>query len=667
MESGKFIHLSEIFSTNNKIIIPDLQRDYCWGTVNNLALNFTKSLIDASGKKVSQFSLGLLYAYQYPTLYYYLCDGQQRVTTLYLIMGVLNAYEKDRELERIINLSKDEPRLRYEVRNSTVYFLKQLLQEVFNEQNTADLEDLKAQNWWRTEYDTDPSIKSLCKALDDINALLKKDKEIRERLKLFIKKALGFVFFDLKAKDTQLNSIQVREYGEKMYEIVNTRGVPMEPNEHLKPNLLSREWLSEKEKEDWTETWEQWQDFFWKKRGTNETADYGFNEFLRWISIIELSVGNQEDEESEQAMGTSAIKALFKSDKINFAFKGPELIRDYFEALEWIVSGKFTYFKESWLAPTRVEVEKAGVKRHILALSQIEYFTLLPALYYVKCIGAKNVEELTFKRLLRFLDNLKKDETISKVPDVYSISALKAIRALLDAGFRDVVDLLEVAKETLISKTILNKDEVYKLMLYKKAPEATREAYEEAIWALEDLGICYGKVSFVLDCMGVDIEDLSLQTFSLPTFSNYLSLLKNLFLKPTNKLRLALLTKGDFLLYNGTTPSLGGSRYSFINSDDEWRTLIKDVRKRGFLKALINDVIKHDDYEYALSKMIQDYLQTADTSTWEYLFIKDETLLGWCRDRMVCFVENGNGTDVIYLLKNWKVTGADSYKMLATI
>ena len=34
--SGETYNLSELFSGNRRIIIPDLQRDYCWGDENNV-------------------------------------------------------------------------------------------------------------------------------------------------------------------------------------------------------------------------------------------------------------------------------------------------------------------------------------------------------------------------------------------------------------------------------------------------------------------------------------------------------------------------------------------------------------------------------------------------------------------------------------------------------
>ena len=58
--TGETYTLSELFSGERRIIIPDLQRDYCWGCVetparneeSDLVLGFVKELVKYS-KKIS--------------------------------------------------------------------------------------------------------------------------------------------------------------------------------------------------------------------------------------------------------------------------------------------------------------------------------------------------------------------------------------------------------------------------------------------------------------------------------------------------------------------------------------------------------------------------------------------------------------------------------------
>ncbi len=96
--TGETYTLAELFSGNRRIIIPDLQRDYCWGDKvhtdekKELVSGFVNNLINQfDNNDYKDFlNLGLLYGYEAPANHIQLCDGQQRITTLYLLLGRLN-------------------------------------------------------------------------------------------------------------------------------------------------------------------------------------------------------------------------------------------------------------------------------------------------------------------------------------------------------------------------------------------------------------------------------------------------------------------------------------------------------------------------------------------------------------------------------------------------
>ena len=97
--TGETYTLAELFSEERQVIIPDLQRDYCWGNDNNnktsgqgdLVSDFVKSLLEQfAAKDKESLNLGLLYGYEIPANHIQLCDGQQRITTLFLLLGMIN-------------------------------------------------------------------------------------------------------------------------------------------------------------------------------------------------------------------------------------------------------------------------------------------------------------------------------------------------------------------------------------------------------------------------------------------------------------------------------------------------------------------------------------------------------------------------------------------------
>ena len=102
--TGETYTLAELFSGERRIIIPDLQRDYCWGDKNNtkstgekgeLVSGFVNNLLtqfyDYKTKNDKEcLNLGLFYGYEVPANHIQLCDGQQRLTTLFLLLGMIN-------------------------------------------------------------------------------------------------------------------------------------------------------------------------------------------------------------------------------------------------------------------------------------------------------------------------------------------------------------------------------------------------------------------------------------------------------------------------------------------------------------------------------------------------------------------------------------------------
>lgn len=149
LKSGETYKITDLFTDKRHIIIPDLQRDYCWGDKkhgdNNIELvsGFLDSLNSIFKENQNKsIKLGMIYAYEYPkdSERIYLCDGQQRITTLYLLLGMLYRETKNEAVKNCliseVELQDDqEPRLQYAIRESTLYFLSDLVCNFFLEDN----------------------------------------------------------------------------------------------------------------------------------------------------------------------------------------------------------------------------------------------------------------------------------------------------------------------------------------------------------------------------------------------------------------------------------------------------------------------------------------------------------------------------------------------------
>ena len=241
--TGETYTLADLFSGNRRIVIPDLQRDYCWGNETNkkasgevgeLVSDFINNLIDQFGLQDSdELSLGLFYGYEVPANHIQLCDGQQRLTTLYLLLGLLNKKTGKFRHHLISDYEykhdDKEPYLNYAIRESSLYFLSDLVCRFFIG-GDEEVETIRKSEWFFNEYNLDPSINSMLSALKIIEKLLA-DKEIPwlESFGDWLLHKLTFLYFDM----------ENRRNGEETCVGINTTGEPLSATQNLKPLVIA--------------------------------------------------------------------------------------------------------------------------------------------------------------------------------------------------------------------------------------------------------------------------------------------------------------------------------------------------------------------------------------------------------------------------------------------
>lgn len=295
MKNNKFISgneycLKELFGDNTKIIIPDLQRDYCWGDnayvassdkkPRELVSGFVNNIVELYGEnKELKTTLGLIYGYEQPHNHIQICDGQQRLTTLFLLLGYINVRTEGSFNSYIISkeeMNDDyEPHLQYAIRESSLYFLSDLSKNVFIKRATA-IADIRKSNWYFNEYDQDASIQSMIAALVTIDSYFEHKKLDYNSLGSFILNNLRVLYYDM----------ENRSRGEETYVIINTTGEPLSASENIKPVLLGK--LSDDKITKYSNQWEEREDWFWQNKGDDKTADKGMQDFFVWYWQIGL-------------------------------------------------------------------------------------------------------------------------------------------------------------------------------------------------------------------------------------------------------------------------------------------------------------------------------------------------------------------------------------------
>ncbi len=594
--TGETYTLAELFSGSRRIIIPDLQRDYCWGDKvhtdekKELVSGFVNNLINQfDNNDYKDFlNLGLLYGYEAPANHIQLCDGQQRITTLYLLLGMLNRKTENNVFRKYLisdyeYLQDDkEPYLQYSIRESSLYFLSDLVCHFFIKEKedklfVTDCKDIEKSTWFFNDYKYDPSIQSMIRALLIIDNILNgKDNDWCRKFGDFITTKLTFMYYDM----------ENRKNGEETFVVINTTGEPLSSTQNLKP-LILRERINENNKE-MPKQWEEIETWFWQKRkinNGNDTADMGFNEFLRWITILELDKsGKTEELKRVLKEGTYT----FPQESISFGkiYSYWNIVKFLFESWE-----HREILDDNLLSPKEIEIR--DIRRKTKIIEQIDCFQFLPLIAYCEKWEVSDNANRYLWRLYQFLHNLTRIDNVSK-----AVNELVQDAIFIAKNCEDITGMLDCKNK--ISQTIATQEEILKLEILRAKPQ-NRNEIEEAFWSVQSCKdhpchhIWSGQI--------LPLIEWSTESgiFDLEQFKNYVSTFDKTFEGQCDNniddVRRALLTRN---LTN--YPIKKGSNSSFCWDWKDWTILInenKDAYKRFFddlLKGVtINQMIKGFD------------------------------------------------------------------------
>lgn len=338
LRNGEEFSLRELFSHDNKIVIPDLQRDYCWGdsayieqekSQKELVSGFVGDYLLTSFKEKSSTSkdlmLGLVYGYEEPLNCFNICDGQQRITTLFLLLGMVNRYSDGEFNDYIISSTEMqddyEPHLLYSIRESTLYFLSDLSLHFFIKNSIPNVSLIKKSNWYFDEYERDASVQSMLAALETIEKILVNEKTVDYKsFGHFLLNDLKMIYYDM----------ENRARGEETYIVINTTGEPLSSTENIKPILLG----SISDNKIYNEQWEEREDWFWQNRGRDLCADDGMKQFFIWFWQSKLL--QEKTYKDDKEFPIDPRKEFLNIDKNAYASILDE-VKSYFDALKYCV------------------------------------------------------------------------------------------------------------------------------------------------------------------------------------------------------------------------------------------------------------------------------------------------------------------------------------------
>lgn len=317
MKTGEKLTLTDIFTTKDlSVQIPIIQRDYAQGRNNKKSIRneFLSVLFNAlQDDKI--VDLDFVYGYLENSKFIPL-DGQQRLTTLFLLHYFLAIKDEKFDSFKTIFQQENISKFTYQTRHSSRSFFDNLAtngEVVLNEKITIS-KLLKDQKWYFYEWENDPTVAGALTMLDAIEEKFKNSSGYFE--KLVNNKLISFEFLNLDEYNLS----------DDLYIKMNARGKSLTSFENFKARFES---IIESVDSDLRKVFVNsidttWCDLFWElsKEYTPEKPAVD-QLFLNYFSFITGLLFNKDEEVSsnnEYDFNNFEIINLIYSSKENLKF-----------------------------------------------------------------------------------------------------------------------------------------------------------------------------------------------------------------------------------------------------------------------------------------------------------------------------------------------------------
>lgn len=600
LASGNSYTLYDFIGESRIIVIPDLQRDYCWAETivarednPSLVQCYVDDLIKSSISPSTEMKMGLLYGYEYPRNSVQLCDGQQRLTTLFLVCGAccqilkLSANKFNsfliKQAESILSVN-GASRLQYGVRDSTLSFLNNLVESGSFCSNVNNLE------WFSGEYAKDPSVRNIVLALNQIVAKVN-NSTTAKLLLTFILHKITFLYFDM----------QSREYSEEQYVILNTTGKLLTPTEHIKPKLLGLLADDINLLEKYSEKWEGWEQFIWDHRlpDDNFTVDEWFDRLLKIFYLTEnASEGSNAEKEGKdyipyQRILQGKIKYDFPLYSKESVLSTLDRIDQFFYVANFVYQNKIalsTGFSNSDGKIPMTDIWKYLADDNWATLSNLQQSVA------VFCVLNKALLNKVEKTMLLSLCSRVLDFAWVQAQYKSENQDVAKFLAFIDSIDINGMSIYKAAQSNDIFSVSL-KDFKFKLLSNIKNCDEIGEL-ELALMKIAHLQTSKAQISYVSKVLDeITPKNLNLLCHNLIKTTENISPL----------LRKALLTYGEYYISNGSCH--WGARYDFAYSTNFFFDQLHkpDAPRKNVIESFIKDIALKEDIESYLTGRIRNY------------------------------------------------------------
>ncbi len=530
-------------------------------------------------------------------------DGQQRITTLYLLYWYLAKRTGNLSCLPFGNFS-------YKTRKSSRDFCAKLNEQAswMLTENQSPTNAIKNQVWFYHQWQHDPTVAGMLTTLDEIHYNL--SKKSREELSDYLAKITGdeclitFDFFNLESIDVE----------DDLYIKMNARGRQLDDFENFKSWLIGSLDVDKKNQidcDDWDKKMDkEWLDLFWKNRRSIKGVDKAqLNFFIRMAQFsfiqnlsdsVSLSldkkvteiVDNLDVDRNDMFISTQYFEKnkIFNTLSLNMIFAFLERVGNSIKWLDNVIS-KYSaglFFKNK-------------LKDVFFADTKLSNFPDRVFVFSIVCFVIrknKNIENYDesdkniFFSWVRTCQNLIYNTRIDEFPEY--IIAVKVIADLSEYAWDVLTFLLKIDDSQI---AFFNKAQVKEERI-KAQLIASKEIEESELHKYEIHHYLYGQIGFLIKA--ATVQDL----FDKGKFLQFADRITNVFTVDNLDSKDKYLQRA-FLCYDDYLIKRTSNRYNFCLSkrgsvrdrDENWRTVFampKIMDKLLADKRSLGDVVKED-------------------------------------------------------------------------
>jgi len=660
----------KLIERHGRVQIPVIQRDYAQGRADQHIVrdDFLKSLHDALCIPEDDPSLPLDLDFVYGSVVngsFQPLDGQQRLTTLFLLHWYLAWVDGLSEDFRTRIVTAGLSRFSYEVRPSSRDFINAFASYV-PDVSAADCQNLVSmitdQPWYFRSWRFDPTIRSVLSMLERMHEVFRKTSGLYIRLIDEATPAITFQLLDLEQFDLS----------DDLYIKMNARGKPLTSFETFKarferhlesqfqgvpPDVCNGTPLADffSHRID-----TRWSDFFWPFRDKRTaTFDDAIMNLLRTVIMV-----TRGPEAAATAVDLADLRATARASSYTWfqdrAWLDQDMIVALITLLERWSAGPETF--RCYLPDTRNLDEQALFKEIISRPTGLTFQQLAQLAGYTQYLvhSTEDIDPAAFNSWMRVVSNLATNTDYNRPEDLRRSFA----------GLRDLVPQMNDIFDHLAGPD----GDVRGFFRDQVAEERIKahlisfgDGWPERIDQAERHTYFRGQIGFLLRCSGIDLSEIDAELVRLDAaaanelagpFDHYFACAAKMFddlVKDPNVAgRLwerALLAVGDFL------PLVGRNHSLLTTAQDEawsWKRLLRNAAAGGRPSQVLKDLWDRLEEPSTFADNLSTIIDSAsDIDPWRKAILATPSVYEYGLYRMLRFADNGS----VYILRKSQMNG----------